>query len=161
MVDSSSGFGISDLLLGTNPQRIGGRDPVRWSDVNVAPTTGVFPWSQSVGVVWEAYDLAPENGSVRYRVNLQLARTFQSGAKGFVARSAAYAKNVIERDGSGTGSVQVEYEQSRPAGPIVTDFLSVNLKGSVTGTYRLTIAIEDLVTGRVARRSTTFDLTAN
>ncbi len=161
VVDSSSGFGISDLLLGTNPQRIGGRDPVRWSDVNVAPTTGVFPWSQSVGVVWEAYDLAPENGSVRYRVNLQLARTFQSGAKGFVARIAAYTKNVIERDGSGTGSVQVEYEQSRPAGPIVTDFLSVNLKGSVTGTYRLTIAIEDLVTGRVARRSTTFDLTAN
>jgi GWxTD domain-containing protein len=159
VVDSSSGFGISDLLLGTNPQRVGGKDPVRWSDVSLAPTTAVFPWAQAVGVVWEAYDLTPENGSVRYKVNLQLARTFESTMKGFIARVAAYTKNVIERDGSGTGSVQVTYEQTRPAGPIITDFLAVNLRGSVPGTYRLTIEIEDLVAKRTTRRTTTFDLT--
>ena len=161
VVDTSSGFGMSDLLLGTNPQRVGGRDPLRWSDVNIAPTTGVFPWEQAVGVVWEAYDLAPEDGNVRYKVNLQLARTFQPGMKGFIARVAAYTKNVIERDGSGTGTVQVEYEQKRPAGPIITDFLSVNLRGSVTGSYRLTIEIQDLVSNRITRRTTSFELTAN
>jgi len=159
VVDTSSGFGMSDLLLGTNPQRAGTRDPVRWRDVSIAPTTGAFPWSQAIGVVWEAYDLTPQDGNVRYKVSLRLARTFQSGVKGFIARIAAYTKNVIERDGSGTGSVQVEYEQSRPAGPIITDFLSVNLKGSVTGTYRLTIEIHDLVSKRSTQRTTTFDLT--
>lgn len=160
-VDSLSGFGISDLLLGTNPQRVGSGDPARWHDISIAPTTAVFPWSQAMGVVWEAYDLTPENGSVRYRVNLTLGRTFKSDMKGFVARIAAFTKNVIERDGSGTGRVSVAYEQTRPARAIVPDFLSVNLKGSVPGTYRLTIEIEDLVSKRRTSRTTTFDLTPN
>jgi len=160
-VDSSTGFGISDLLMGTNPQRVGTGDPARWRDISIAPTTAVFPWSQAVGVVWEAYDLTPENGSVRYRIHLSLGRTFTSDMKGFVARIAAYSKNVMERDGSGTGSIAVSYEQARPAKAIVPDFLSVNLKGSVPGTYRLTIEIEDLVSKRRTSRTTTFDLTPN
>ncbi len=160
-IDTTSGFGISDLLLGTNPQRVGSTDPARWRDISIAPTTGVFPWAQSVGVVWELYDLAPADGSVKYRVNLHLQRTFATSLKGFVARIAAYSKNVMERNGSGTGTVAVAYDQSRPASAIVADFVSVNLDGSVPGTYKLTIEIEDLVSKRITRRTTTFDLTRN
>ena len=53
----------------------------------------------------------------------------------------------------------VGYEQLRPASAIIVDFLSINLNGSVPGTYRLTIAIEDQISKRTVRRSTTFDLT--
>lgn len=160
-VDTTSGFGLSDLLLGTNPLVAGPTAPARWNNVSIAPTTGVFAWNQSVGVIWEAYDLTPDNGNVRYRVNVSLRRTFESSLKGFVARIAAYTKNVIERDGSGTGSVSIGYDQLRAASPIVTDFLSINLNGSVPGTYRLTIEVEDLVGKRTTTRATTFDLTRN
>jgi len=159
-VDSTSGFALSDLLLGTNP-RVDAGVPLRWRDVSIAPTTAVFPWSQSVGVVWETYDLAAEQGSVRYTVDVHLQRTFTSNLKGFIARIAAYTKNVIERDGSGTGSVSVNYEQRRAAAPVTTDFLSINLKGSVPGTYRLTIEVKDLVSGKATSRSALFDLTPN
>jgi hypothetical protein len=55
----------------------------------------------------------------------------------------------------------VSYEQTRPAAAIIADFLSVNLNGSVTGAYKLTIAITDLVSGQVTERSTTLELTRN
>ena len=58
-----------------------------------------------------------------------------------------------------TGSVSVDYEQVRAASPTIADFLSINLNGSVTGAYRLTIEIEDLVSKRTVRRSTTLELT--
>lgn len=158
-VDTASGFGISDLLLGNNVGVGSNGSPKRWRDVSIAPSTGVFPWAQALGVVWEAYDLTPQDGNVRYRVNVELNRTFKSNIAGLIARVFAMGKNVIERDGSGTGSVRVGFEQLRPASPIVADFLSINLNGSVPGTYQLTIEIEDLVTKRKVRRTTPFVLT--
>lgn len=159
LTESSTGFGMSDLLLGYNAARTGNVDPKRWRDITISPTTGVFPWAQSLGIVWEAYDLTPQDGNVRYRVNISLERTFKSNVVGFVARVLAVGKNVIERDGSGTGSVNVGYEQLRPASATIADFLSVNLKGSVPGTYKLTIEIEDLVSKRKTSRTTPFVLT--
>lgn len=159
IIEKSTGFGISDLLLGNNVGLGSSGTPKRWRDVSIAPSTGVFSWAQSLGVVWEAYDLTPQDGNVRYRVNLELSRTFQSNIVGFIARVFAIGKNVIERDGSGTGSVNVGFEQLRPASPIIADFLSINLKGSVPGTYKLTIEIEDLVSKRKVSRTTPFVLT--
>jgi hypothetical protein len=158
-VDTTSGFGMSDLLLGTNPKRVGNADPKRWNDISIAPNTGAFPYSQSLGVVWEIYDLVPADGNVKYKVNLHLQRTFAGNLKGFIAKVAAYTKNVLERNSTGTGTVQVSYDQLRPASPVIADYMAVNLDGAVTGTYRLDIEIVDLVTGKVTKRSVPFDLT--
>lgn len=157
-VDTTSGFGLSDLLLGTNPRSSGSAAPARWRDVSIAPTTGAFSWAQPIGVIWEAYDLVPDNGSVRYRVNLTVDRTFKSLLRGLVARVAAFSKNVVERDLRGLGSVSIGFEQLRAAAPTITDFLSIDLNGSVPGTYKLTIEIEDLVAKRKTSRTTTFEL---
>lgn len=159
LVDSTSGFGISDLLLGTNPSATNGKAPARWTDVSIAPTTGVFPWAQAVGVVWEAYDLTPQDGNVRYKVHVDLSRSFKSNVVGFIARIAAYSKNAVQRDGSATGTVSVDFEQVRAAAPTIADFLSINLNGSVTGTYKLTITIEDLVSKKTVSRSAMLELT--
>ena len=158
-VDTTSGFGMSDLLLGTNPKRVGNADPKRWNDISIAPNTGAFPYSQSLGVVWEIYDLVAADGNVKYKVNLHLQRTVAGTFKGFMAKVAAYTKNVLERNSTGTGTVQVSYDQLRPASPVIADYMSVNLDGAVTGTYRLEIEIVDLVTGKVTKRSVPFDLT--
>ncbi len=160
-VDTLAGFGMSDVLFGTNPQRIGGTDPQRWRDVSIAPNSGAFRWDQPLGLIWETYELAVANTGTRYRTTITLERTFKSTLKGFVARIAANVKNVLEQDGSGTGRVKVSYEQTRPASAVVTDFLSISLSGAVPGPYRIEIEIADLISGRTVKRSSDFVLVQN
>ena len=161
LLEKGSGFGMSDILFGTNPQRIGDKDPSRWRDVSIAPTIGLFVWNQPLGLVWENYELAPLDGNVNYRTAISLHRTFESTVKGFAARIKANLRNVLEMDASGTGSVKVSYDQLRPSAAVVTDFLSINLSGAVPGPYRLEVEIFDKVSGRSTRRTTEFVLTPN
>lgn len=159
LVDGESGFGISDILFGTNPSRTGGKDPVRWNDVSIAPTIGVFKWDQPLGLLWETYQLATADGNASYRTTITLERTFKSTLRGFGARVRANLKNLIAQDGSGTGRVAVSFEQKRPTGTVVTDFLTISLDGAGPGPYRLQIAVTDLVSGTTATRSASFVLT--
>jgi len=161
VVSGETGFGMSDILFGTDPQRTNGKDPARWRDVSIAPTIGVFKAEQPLGLLWETYDLATSEGNASYRTRVTLERTFKSNVKGFVARIAANLKNVIEGDGSGTGKVTVTYDQLRARGDIVTDFLSISLLNAVTGTYRVEVEIADLNNGKKVTRSADFVLTPN
>lgn len=161
LLEKGSGFGMSDILFGTNPQRIGDKDPARWRDVSIAPTIGLFVWNQPLGLVWENYGLAAVDGNVNYRTTISLHRTFESTVKGFAARLKANLRNVLEMDASGTGSVTVSYDQLRPSAAVVTDFLSISLSGAVPGPYRLDVEIFDKVSGRSTKRTTEFVLTPN
>ena len=157
-VDELSGFGMSDILFGTNPMRASGKDPLRWRDVSIAPNTGTFKWNEPLGLVWETYDLGISEGNSKYRTRITLERTFKSSLKGFIARIAANVKNIIEQDGRGTGRVSVTYDQLRPTGTVVTDFLSISLTGAVPGPYRVEIEVLDLVTGKSVKRASDFVL---
>lgn len=161
VVDTTRGFGMSDLLFGTNPQRTNDKDPQRWRDVSIAPNTGLFQWDQPLGLVWETYDLQTSDGNARYRTTISLERTFAGNIKGFIARFRANVKNIIERDGSGTGKVAISYDQLRPTGAIVTDFLSISLSGAVPGPYRIAVDITDLVSGKSVSRRADFVLAPN
>ncbi len=161
LVEKGNGFGMSDILFGTNPQRLGDKDPSRWRDVSIAPTIGLFVWNQPLGLVWENYELAALDGNVNYRTTISLRRTFESSVKGFAARIKANLRNVLEMDASGTGSVTVSYDQLRQSAAVVTDFLSINLSGAVPGPYRLDVEIFDKVSGRSTKRTTEFVLTPN
>ena len=158
-VDSLVGFGISDLLLGTEPTASG--TPARWRDVRFAPTVGVYPYSQALGLVWETYDLVPRDSAVEYTVTLEIERTFKRSLAGFTARIARNLMNVVTQDGSATGKVSITYAQTRAASPIVTDFVAINLAGSVTGPYRVVVTITDRVTGRSVSRRADFQLAEN
>ena len=118
-VDTSSGFGISDLLAGhQSPARPAARTPRAGATSASRPPPGSFRGrNRSAWSGRRTISTPVERQREVYKVNLQLARTFEGTMKGFVARIAAYTKNVIERDGSGTGWVAVTYEQSRPASP--------------------------------------------
>jgi GWxTD domain-containing protein len=159
VVDSTTGFGMSDVLLGLAPRVPDGKAPERWTDVTMTPTVGVFPHRSPLGLVWETYDLAPQNDNVTYTVTLELERTFQRNLAGFVARIAGNLQNLVTRDGSGTGKISVTFQQTRRAAPVVTDYLSVDLDGSVTGPYRLRLTVRDNVTGRTVTRTADFHLT--
>jgi len=160
-VEGLSGFGMSDILFGTNPIRANGKDPQRWRDVSIAPNTGTFKWNEPLGLVRETYELATTDGNAKYRTRITLERTFKSNLKGFITRIAGNMKNVIEQDGRGTGKVAVTYDQLRPTGTVVTDFLSISLSGAVADPYRVEIEVLDLVSGKSVKRSSDFVLVPN
>jgi hypothetical protein len=116
--------------------------------------------SEPLGLVWENYELQSDvRGDVTYQVSLTLERTFESGFKGMVARVTGNLQNLVARDGSGTGKVSVQFDQTRPGGPVVVDHLTINLADNIPGPYRLTLSIRDIISGRVASRTTDFHLT--
>ncbi len=135
--------------------------PVGIIGTSIAPNTGTFEWNEPLGLVWEAYDLATTDGNAGYRTRITLERTFKSNLKGFVARIAANVRNVIEQDGSGTGKVSVTYDQLRPTGTVVTDFLTISLSGAVPGPYRVEIEVLDLLSGKSVKRASDFVLAPN
>lgn len=160
-VDSLAGFGVSDILFGTMTPDASSASPLRWSEVAIAPTIGLFQESQPMGVVWETYDLTPKDGAVAYTVTLSLERTFKKSLAGFSARIARNLVNVVTQTGSATGQIDVSFNESRPASPVVTNALTVDLAGSITGPYRLRIEVKDLNSGRVTRRTADFQLVPN
>ncbi len=157
-VDSLGDYGVSDILFGTMEASAMSASPKRWSDVKIAPTIGLFPTSQPMGVVWETYDLVPKDGSVNYTVTLSLERTFKKNIAGFSARIARNLLNVVTQSGSATGQIDVSFTETRPAAKINTNALTIDLAGSVTGPYRLRIEVKDLNSGRTVRRSADFQL---
>jgi GWxTD domain-containing protein len=160
-VDSTTGFGMSDILLGTEASAVRGTLPARWRDVRVAPLSQFVLMETPLSLVWEVYDLAREPEGVRFRTSIGLRRTFKNNLPGIVARVRANLRDLVMRDASGTGTVEVSFEQSRPVGrvPGVTaDYVSINLDGQPAGTYRLELRITDLVSGKTASREVPFTL---
>lgn len=160
-VDSTTGFGMSDILLGTEATAVSGTLPTRWRDVRVAPLSQFVVMNTPLSLVWEVYDLKTEPEGVRFRTSIALRRTFKNNLPGIVARVRANLRDIIMRDASGTGTVEVSFDQSRPTGrvPGVTaDYVSINLDGQPAGTYILELRITDLVSGRATWRSVPFTL---
>ena len=159
--EPTQGFGMSDILFGTNATRTGDITPARWRDVSVAPNTGLFLWNQPLGLVWENYELTPHDGNVHYRTTISLHRTFEGTLKGVVARIKANLVNVLEMNSTGTGAMTVSFDQLRPANTVVTDFLAINLTGAAPGPYRLEVEVFDNVSGRASKRTADFVLAPN
>lgn len=158
VVDSVEGFGMSDILFGSLPADMGGTSPARWRDAKIAPTIALTSYSQPLGMVWEMYDLTSREGKVDYEVTLELERTFKKSLMGFTARITRGLLNTVTQTGTATGKIALSFKESRPQNAVITNVLSVDLNGSVSGPYRLRISVKDLHTGRVTSRTTTFEL---
>ncbi|MBL0937448.1 MAG: GWxTD domain-containing protein [Gemmatimonadaceae bacterium] len=168
--DSASGFGMSDILLGTGATHSQGPVPSRWRDVKVAPISEFIVANTPLSLVWESYDLVAGPDGVKFKTTIALERTFKHNVAGIAARIRANLRDLVMQDGSGTGSVEVSYDQSRPVASgsgatggavkstVVADYVSINLEGQVPGPYKLRVTITDLVSGRSVSRSTPFTL---
>lgn len=160
-VDSTTGFGMSDILLGTEATAVSGSLPARWRDVRVAPLSQFVIMDTPLSLVWEVYDLQSEPEGLRFRTSIALRRTFKNNLPGIVARVRANLRDLVMRDASGTGTVEVSFEQRRPPGRVAgvtADYVSINLDGQPAGTYRLELRITDLVSGRTTSREVPFTL---
>ncbi len=152
---STSGFGVSDLLLATIVQP-GKPVPVRWRDFNVAPLLGALPRQGRLEIVWENYDMGARTGQSQYSVAVTLQRERSAGGRiaAAVLGVAASAIGIDRRD----DRVSFRFERSGPAAPVAfVDRISLAMNDTPAGDYRLTLDVTDKATGRKA--SSTSQLT--
>ncbi len=156
--ESTDGFGISDILLGTRPEPRDGAATRRWSDVSITPNSGVFATGASVGMVWEMYDFVPRDNSIKYRVSVSIERTDRGAVGNFAARFIDGVGRTIGRTQTSRDKISIGFDRTAAAAPAIVEFLSVDLSNQSAGTYRLRIDVTDQANGKKVSRQTTFTI---
>jgi GWxTD domain-containing protein len=139
---------LSDLLLAG---RVTPRDSTaaRWSDYLIEPNGGWFTPGQSVGLLWEIYNLAPdETGHVYYAVDLRF--TVESiTRRSVVAQIIGGLGDALGVSAKGDDRITLHYTRTADAHPshVNVEHLMVDLKDSPEGRYTVEVGVRDLRTG--------------
>ena len=145
---------LSDVLVAG---RVAPRDSTaaRWSDYLIEPNGGWFTPGQSVGLLWEVYNLVPNDaGQVSYTVDLRF--TIES-----ITRRSVFAQIVggigdaMGLTAQGDDRIALHYTHTADATPsrVNVEYLTVDLKDAPEGTYTIEAEVTDLRTGgSVTRR---------
>lgn len=147
-----SGFGMSDVLLGNMPSLRDGAVPRRWSDITVTPNVGTYVRGASVGLVWELYDLAANDGSSKYRVAIVVERADRSALGAFAARVVDGVGRSLGRQQTSRDKLTISFDRSVAAAPILVEFMSVDMSDAAAGEYRMRVDVTDLATNRKVTR---------
>lgn len=147
------GFGTSDVLLATTVQepRVPGQ-PTRWSDFAAAPIVGVMQRASTFSLLWENYDVTARNGQAQYQVAVTVQKE-KSGAGKVAAALVGFAANALRIDRRDDRVIS-RFDRSVPPSPVIVDHVSVSLGDSPAGTYKVTLEITDVVTGKKSARTT-------
>ncbi len=104
---STTGFAMSDVLLGSKPTTVAGTAANRWTDVNTVPGDGVFDVGAPIGLVWELYELTAAEGASRYNVTISVKRVGRRGALGFTLRALDGLGRAVGRAGETNGNIVI------------------------------------------------------
>jgi GWxTD domain-containing protein len=135
---------ISDLLVA---HRVAPRDSAfkRWTDFFINPSVGRFVPNDSVGLLWETYNLKPDSsGIAHYTVDVRI--TIHSlERKGFAARIFGGLGDAVGLTGKGDDEVALTYDRNVPAerGGRQVDYLMVQLQDAPLAEYAVTLRITD------------------
>ncbi len=153
---ATSGFDMSDVLLGTKPTlRDGVRVATRWSDVSTTPSSGDFPQG-SVGLLWEIYELTDRDGQNRYKVSITVERAERGGALGFAVRALDGIGRAVGQVRQGNDRFIIAWVGNKPASATQVEFISLEMGNAPTGLYRLRVVITDDANNRKSVRNTEF-----
>lgn len=162
-----SGFSLSDLVLGT-PRPATARAASRWSALPLTPTIGRFQSGAPVAVGWELYDATRDtvDGSARLRLALTVERIDRGGLGGMVLRALNSVGEALGATQPTRDGLALSYDQTIPlaAGAstaVLAESITLDGFGARTGTYRLTLSVADLVSGKRTTRATTFRIAAD
>lgn len=147
-----SGFGSSDVLLGTRVTAPAAIDRARWSEFTIEPLRGNgVRRGQPIDLLWEVYEPAPIDGTARYRVSIVVQRIERGGLVGVSARVVGTVRDAVMRN-SGNDRIAVEYDRVVPASPVRTESLRLDLGSARSGRYLLTVTMRDLNSDRTVSR---------
>jgi GWxTD domain-containing protein len=145
------GFGMSDLLLASvvQPNKA---VPVRWRDFNVAPVVESVSRKNKLEVIWENYDLGTRGGQSAYTVTATLER--QRSGTGRIAASVLNVAAALLRVDRRDDRLTFSFDRQGPAAPSAfADRVIFAFDETPSGTYKLTLAITDKISGRKTARS--------
>lgn len=151
---SVRGFGISDVLLARTVEPRGAVPKRRWTDFRVAPITGAVPVKGQLSLLWENYGFAERSAAAEYNIAVTIQRE-RSGAGRVAARVVSRITGAVGVQ-SGDDRMAVRFDRTMPHAPAIADFITLELGETPAGSYRLTLEITDLVSGRTATRTTRF-----
>ncbi|MCC6243997.1 MAG: GWxTD domain-containing protein, partial [Gemmatimonadaceae bacterium] len=156
--ESTTGFGMSDILLGDTPTPPTNGAPARWRNVAMTPSQGTYERGSSVGMVWEVYELTAREGSSKYRVGVSVERADRTAVGSFAARMVDGLGRTIGREQRSRDKITIGFDRSAAPSTNVVESLSLNLTDQAAGRYRLRIEITDLANGKKTSRETEFTI---
>ena len=155
---ATTGFGMSDILLGTKPTPKAGTAPRRWTDIALEPNLGVFARGASIGLLWEMYELAAKDGASKYRVAIEVQRADRSVVGSFAARVVDGLGRVVGREQRSRDKLTISFDRTAASASALVEFLSLDLSESAAGSYRLRVDVTDLATNARTTRQTVFTI---
>jgi GWxTD domain-containing protein len=154
--DLGSGFGLSDILLGSAPAPRGGNAPRSWRDIETTPSSGTFS-DAKIGLTWEIYELTNRNGQSKYRIEVAVERVTK-GLGGFTARIVDNLGRTLGREQRGMNRLAFAFDRTAPAANTLVEYLTVNLADATAGEYRLRVSVVDQETRQRRERTSTFHI---
>jgi GWxTD domain-containing protein len=146
----TSGFGVSDLLIGTGITAPADIDGARWSDYRVAPINGnALLAGRPVDLLWEVYAPTVRDGTMHYRVSVSVQRVERTGLVAVVTRLGGRVRDAVVRS-SGRDRIAVEYDRTAAIRTQRTESVRLDLGGAKAGRYLMTLEVTDLVSGASA-----------
>jgi GWxTD domain-containing protein len=152
--DIGSGFGMSDILLGSAPSPREGVVPRGWRDIETTPSAGSFSRAR-IGLVWEIYELTNTNGQANYTVDISVER-ITKGLGGFTARVVDGVGRTVGREARGVNKLAISFPRTAAAASTMIEYLTINLADASSGDFRLDVTVTDQRTRRKTTRTTTF-----
>jgi GWxTD domain-containing protein len=139
---------LSDILVAG---RVAPRDSTasRWSDYLIEPNGGWFTPGQQVGLLWEIYNLVPDDaGQVAYSVDLRFTVEALTRRSTF-AQVVGGIADAVGLTAEGDDRIALHYTHTTDATPnyVNVEYLMVDLKDSPEGTYTIEVEVRDLRTG--------------
>lgn len=146
----TSGFGVSDLLIGTGITAPTEVDGARWSDYRFAPINGnTLLAGRPVDLLWEVYSPTARDGTMHYRVSVSVQRVERTGLVAVVTRLGGRVRDAVVRSSS-TNRIAVEYDRTAARRAQRTETVRLDLGGAKAGQYLMTLQVTDLVSGATA-----------
>ena len=140
---------MSDLLVA---HRVAPRDSTfkRWTDFFINPSVGRFVPNDSVGLLWEIYNLQPDSSGVaHYTVNVRI--TIHSlERKSFAARIFGGLGDAVGLSAKGDDEIALTYDRNVAATPggRQVEYMMVRLQDAPLAEYAVTLQVTDHTTQR-------------
>jgi GWxTD domain-containing protein len=152
----ANGFALSDLLLVVANSATPPATAQRWRDLALTPSTGDYRAGETIGVVWETYDLGADAEGNRYRVDVTVERLKRSGAAGLALRVLDGLGTLIKQERASGDRLAIAFDRRVAAKAIQAEYFALQWLGDARGEFQLRLAVTDLLTNRVSARDTRF-----
>jgi hypothetical protein len=151
------GFGMSDLLLASSATTA--PRARRWSDVDFVPSLGNIARGGNISIVWENYEVGRRGNDAVYRVTMTLVAEELFGGK-MSMNIIEGITSAIKRQNKSDRTI-LDFERIVPYAPTIVDNLNLSFGDTRPGSYLLTVAVTDKVSGRTTARTTRIVIRGN